>query len=283
MKVGFIGLGRMGRPMCADLTRAGHELIVYDVRTEATAEAAGALDATIATSVKDLAGRSEVVFISVPGDAEDEEVMLGPSGVLAGARERLLVLDTTTIGIEQSRRFAQRAAAAGVDYLDTPVSIIRHVDQAPTMTFMVGGSPVSFERARPILEIVGAKVRRVGPNGSGIAAKLLNQIVYFTYLNVFAESMAVGSDAGLDVEGLLDVLCTSSAGLPNIVERYEEILGRSERKTTVHTARHFLDLARASFAGFETLAPICAAARTYLGQAELAGHADEDLFYRQMR
>ena len=263
--------------MCQSLTNAGHELVLYDVRPDALSEAAAAYGARGAASPADVAVQVDAVLISVPGPAEDEKVLLGSNGVLAGARPGLLVLDATTIGVQQSRGFAERAEQVKVEYLDSPVSVIRGVDGGMSMTFMVGGSPGVFEKARPILECMAPNVRLVGPSGSGTAAKLLNQVIYVAYMRVFAEAVWLGENAGLSLDPLLDVLGTSSAGVPNIVERFDQIRGVTKRRTTIESSLHFLELARDSFGDDAKQVPVCEAAADALRDATKAGLGGEDL------
>lgn len=262
--------------MCRGLAAHGHELVVFDLNAAAVDEFTKTHGASSALSVADVAARCEAMMISVPGPAEDETVMLGAHGVLAGARPGLLVLDATTIGVPQARRFAQRAAAAGVVYLDTPVSIIRPIGGTPTLTFMVGGDSAGFERALPILSALASNVRHLGPSGSGSAAKLLNQAIYVGYMTLFGEALVLAEKEGVALDPLLDVLGTSSAGIPNIVAKYDEIRGRSQNRFAIESALKYLDLTSEAFPA-SSEAPVLHAASESLRAASAAGFGGDDL------
>ena len=268
--------------MCRGLAAHGHEFVVFDLNAAALAAFAKEHGASVAASVADVAARSEAMMISVPGPAEDDDVMLGVDGVLAGAHPGLLVLDATTIGVAQARRFAVRAAAAGVVYLDTPVSIIRPVGGTPTLTFMVGGDTAGFERAQPILSALAPTVRHLGPSGSGSAAKLLNQAVYVGYMTLFGEALVLAEKEGVALDPLLDVLATSSAGVPNIVAKYDEIRGRSQNRFAIDSALKYLDLTDEAFPDASD-APVLSAAAASLRAASGAGFGQEDLIVARHR
>jgi 3-hydroxyisobutyrate dehydrogenase-like beta-hydroxyacid dehydrogenase len=272
----------MGVAMCRGLAEKGYELIVFDVSSSAVAAIERSHGAIGGASAADVASRCDALMISVPGPDEDEEVMLGADGVLAGAASGLLVLDATTIGVPQARRFAERAAAVGVGYLDTPVSIIRPVGGTPTLTFMVGGDPADFARARPILDDLAPTVRLVGPGGAGSAAKLLNQAIYIGYMTLFAEALSLGEEQGIAIDPLLDVLATSSAGIPNIAAKYDEIRGHSNNCFAIDSALKYLDLTAEAFRDIE-YSPVLNAATTTLRNSSLSGLGKEDLIVGRRR
>src|SRR2546423_986770 len=149
MRVGCVGLGRMGAPMARNLAKAGHDLVVFDVRSEA-AQAAVAQGAVSVATPREAAAQVDAVLISVPGPQEDDEVLLGRDGVLAGARKGLLIIDTTTITVNQSRMLCDRCREQGVDYLEAPISGAPHGAVAGTLTVMAGGDEATFTRALPV-------------------------------------------------------------------------------------------------------------------------------------
>jgi 3-hydroxyisobutyrate dehydrogenase-like beta-hydroxyacid dehydrogenase len=277
VRIGFIGLGKMGNLMCRRLADAGHELVLYDINQPALDRGIAAFGAQGASSAADLAARVDAIMISAPGDPEVEEILFGSAGIVAGARPGLLVLDASTVGLAYARSAAERAARSGVDYLDTPVSIVRYSEDSAPMTFMVGGSEAAFERARPILECVGAKVWLVGPTGSGTSTKHVNQIIYFTYLKAFAEAVTLGERVGLPLDRLLEVLSTTSAGIPNIIERYANLADRSPRVSN-DVVLHVFEAAEESLGHNATgLAPVCEATARALREAVHIGLGADDL------
>jgi 3-hydroxyisobutyrate dehydrogenase len=223
MDVGFIGLGRMGSLMAQNLIAAGHALVVHDIERENCGAAIEA-GAAWADSPADLARRCETIVSSVPGPLEVSAVMTGADGILAGVREDTLVIETSTIGPAQSRELYQQFAAKKAVYVDATVNRIRLDGVAEgRMTIMVGGSAAEFERALPILNILGDRIHHVGPTGSGNVVKLLNQMIFLSYVEVFCEGIALGERLGIDLGMMLKVFSTSAAAHPMIADKYEQI------------------------------------------------------------
>lgn len=223
MNIAFIGLGHMGALMARNLLDAGHALFVHDI-VQAACDGAVEAGANWAASPAEAARQAEIIVSSVPGPQEVTALMKGPDGVLAGIAEGALVIETSTIGPAQSRDLADRFRAKGASYVDATVNRIRLDGVAEgRMTVMVGGKVVDFERARPILECIGDKIHHVGPTGSGNAVKLLNQMIFLSYVAVFSEGLALGQRLGVPLETLLQVFSTSAAGHTMIVDKYDQI------------------------------------------------------------
>ena len=199
--------------MARRIAVAGHEVVLRDVVDDAVAALAD-LGARVERSPAAIAAEADVVLTSLPGPPEVEEVMAGPQGLLSGARAGAIIVDTSTVGPALSRTMAARFAASGTDYLDTPVSGGVAGARDGTLTVMVGGDPAVFERARPVLDAIGTKVRHLGPSGAGNVAKLINQMVFLTHAAAMCEGVAFGQRSDLDTATLLDVLETSMAGQP---------------------------------------------------------------------
>ena len=228
MKIGFIGLGRMGGAMARNLQVSGHTLFVNDVRREACSDViaeGGVFSATPA----EVARQAEAVLISVPGPAQVSDVLDGDGGLLAGLSDGMLVIDATTIAPGNSIENAQLCAARGAAYIDAPVSGGHHGAISGNLAAMVGADVVAFERARPILECITNSITHVGPIGSGSTIKLLNQLIFVSYQLVFAEGLTIGEDLGLDLETMLQVWGASAAGHPEITMKYDEIRGVSDK------------------------------------------------------
>ena len=223
MNVGFIGLGRMGSLMARNLMSAGHSLLVHDIDRTAS-DALVEFGARSVSSAAEAARHATIVISSVPGPLEVKEIMNGRDGVLAGIAEGSLVIETSTIGASQSRDLASQFATLGVSYVDATVNRIRLDGVAQgRMTIMVGGEGSDFERARPILECLGDQVHHIGPTGSGNVVKVLNQMIFLSYVAVFSEGIALGQRLGVPLETLLRVLSTSAAGHTMIVDKYDQI------------------------------------------------------------
>jgi 2-hydroxy-3-oxopropionate reductase len=195
--IGFVGLGIMGKPMAKNLIRAGHHLTVHDIvpdRVAALVEAGAASGA----SGKEVAARSDVVITMLPNSPEVRAAVLGPTGVLEGARPGMLLIDMSSISPLASREIAERAAEKGVRMLDAPVSGGEPKAIEGTLAIMVGGQTEAFEEAKEILGCMGASVTHVGDIGSGNIAKLANQIIVALNIAAMSEALVLATKAGVD-------------------------------------------------------------------------------------
>ncbi len=195
-RIGFIGLGIMGKPMSLHLLKAGYPLTVLQSN-----KAAGELiaaGARAAESPRRVAEQSDVVITMLPDSPEVEQVVLGKEGVLEGLRAGGLVIDMSTIAPAVARKIARAARAQGADALDAPVSGGDVGAQNATLTIMVGGSPSAFERARPILEKMGKRITLIGEAGSGQIAKAANQIIVGVTVAAVSEALVLAAKAGAD-------------------------------------------------------------------------------------
>ncbi len=196
MKIGFVGLGIMGRPMALNLKQAGHELIVPD-RASLTDEIRAA--ATVVADGSELAARAEVVILMVPDTPDVEQVLFGENGVAARLNRGALVIDMSSISPIATKAYAKRINDAGCDYLDAPVSGGEVGAKQKTLTIMVGGPSAAFERARPLFEAMGKTITHVGEaNGDGQTAKVANQIIVALNIEAVAEALVFAARAGAD-------------------------------------------------------------------------------------
>lgn len=208
MNVGFIGLGKMGRPMAHRLLAAGFSLTVHN-RSRAVVEELAAAGARPATTPAEVARASEIVLTCLTNTESVEDVYFGPNGLIEAARPGLVLVDHSTVSPTTSRKCAEAARRRGADFLDAPVSGGPAGAQAGTLTIMVGGDPATFERARPVFEVLGKNIRLVGPTGCGSTIKLANQLLVGIHTAAAAEAMVLGTKAGADPVVMLDVLRTS--------------------------------------------------------------------------
>ncbi|WP_019014820.1 2-hydroxy-3-oxopropionate reductase [Elioraea tepidiphila] len=195
MKIGFIGLGIMGRPMALNLKKAGHELIVPERRslTDEIREAA-----TVVPDAKSVAAAAEVVILMVPDTPDVEHVLFGPGGVAEGLKPGTLVIDMSSISPTATKAFAERINAKGCDYLDAPVSGGEVGAKNAALTIMVGGPEAAFERAKPLFEAMGKNITLVGGNGAGQTCKVANQIIVALNLQAVSEALVFAAKAGAD-------------------------------------------------------------------------------------
>lgn len=226
MRVGFIGLGRMGKPMARNLLRAGHDLVVHN-RSQGVVQELALEGAHPASSAAEVAERADVVLTCLPDIPTVRQVVEGPQGVLAAARPGLIVVDLSTIDPDTARHLAERASGRGAFFLDAPVSGGVEGARAGTLTIMVGGDTEAFNRVLPVLEALGKTVRLVGPSGAGTVAKPVNQLLTSVHTVAALEAIALGARAGADPRVLYELIRVSygasrmwERNVPRVLERH---------------------------------------------------------------
>ena len=224
-RVGFIGLGIMGRPMAENLLKAGFPVVVFN-RTRAKEAPLVAAGAVAPGSPAEVAAASDVVVTMVPDSPDVEAVLLGPRGVLERVRAGQWLVDMSTISPDRTRELAARVSEKGAELLDAPVTGGDVGARQGTLTIMVGGSAAAYERVLPVLQAMGKRIAHVGPTGAGQALKLCNQILCAVNMVGLCEALSVAGRAGLDLHQFLDVLGTGAGGSwalanlgPKIVKR----------------------------------------------------------------
>jgi len=209
--IGFIGLGIMGAPMAANLRTAGYPLVVHN-RSRAKVEEFVRDGGEAAATPKEVAERSDVVITMLPDSPDVERVYLADDGVIAGASAGMLLIDMSSIAPAVARAVAEAAIGVGADALDAPVSGGDVGARDGTLSIMVGGSETGFERARPLFEVLGKTIVRLGEAGAGQTAKACNQILVAVTIEAVSEALVLASKAGVDPERLLEVLSGGLAG-----------------------------------------------------------------------
>lgn len=217
MKIGYIGLGRMGLPMVERLMAAGHALTVFN-RSQAAVQRVVAKGAIAANSPQDVARQVDVLFTCLLTPAQCEQIFLGEKGAVHGARRGQVFVDMATIDPMTTRRIAAALAEKGVMLVDAPISGGPKGAAEGTLSIMAGGETAAFEQVRPLFEVLGKKIFHMGPAGCGVSAKVCNQILTGTTHVLVAEAMVLGTKLGLDPQRLFEVLKVSS-GQSNSLER----------------------------------------------------------------
>ncbi|HVW48711.1 MAG TPA: NAD(P)-dependent oxidoreductase [Solirubrobacterales bacterium] len=213
MKVAFIGIGKMGLPMAGNVLRAGHDLTVFN-RTTSRTDPLRDDGATVATSAAEAVRDAEVLVTMVADSAAVEAQLEGDEGFLATAPDGLVWLEMSTIGPTAARRFAARAAAAGIEMLDAPVSGSVAVAEAAGLVAMVGGPAEALERARPVLEAMTKAHFHLGDTGAGAAMKLgVNVMIASTNLAI-AEALTLAEAAGIERADAYEVIAAGAVGSP---------------------------------------------------------------------
>ena len=216
MKIGFIGIGMMGREMSINLLKAGYELMIYDIRKEAMEDPIR-FGAKAASSPKEIGQVSDIIMTSLPSPEALEEVVLGKHGLLEGARRGCILIDTSTVSPSTIRKIASVAKDRGVDVLDAPVSGGVNGAKAGTLSVMVGGNVDVFERCLEFLRVIGKNIYHVGDLGSGCIVKLVNNLMSLVNVVTLSEGMVLGVKAGVDPKTLYDV-CRVSTGRSQALE-----------------------------------------------------------------
>jgi 3-hydroxyisobutyrate dehydrogenase-like beta-hydroxyacid dehydrogenase len=209
--LGFIGLGVMGEPMCANLARkSGRPVAAFDLDSAPLARLAPH-GVRACASIAEVAASADVVFLSLPSAAEVEAVCLGAAGIAAARGRTRTVVDMSTSAVEATRRIATALTAAGIAFVDAPVARTRAAAQAGTLLIMVGGSDTQIRAVEPLLACMGSDVVHCGPVGNGQVVKILNNMVLFMTGQALAEALAIGARAGVDGTRLFEALARGSA------------------------------------------------------------------------
>ncbi len=281
MRIGFIGLGTMGRRMVANLLAAGHELHVHDVRRSA-AEPLEEAGAHWATSPRSAAEAAALVLTSLPGPKEVAAVALGDDGVLQGARAGEVYADLSTSSVSLIQRVAELAAERDVAVLDAPVSGGPHGAQHATLQIMVGGDEAVYERIRPVLLAIGDKVSYMGPVGSGTIAKLVHNMISLCMTQVLAEGFTLGVKAGVPAERLLEAVRGGSFGQGMALSHHvpEVVLDEDfdQPRFALALARKDLGLATELARELTVPTPLAAVAEQTLVEALNRGWGGRDAF-----
>jgi len=210
-KIGFIGLGIMGKPMAKNLVKAGYSLVVFDIVDAAVAELVE-LGAEKGSSSKDVASKSEIICTMLPNSPHVKEVILGNDGVIDGVKSGSIVVDMSSIAPLVSQEVSAELAKKGVPMLDAPVSGGEPKAVDGTLAFMVGGSEDSFAEVKDLLDVMGGSVTLVGEIGSGNTTKLANQIIVALNIAAMSEAMVLATKAGVDPEKVYNAIRGGLAG-----------------------------------------------------------------------
>lgn len=211
LKVGFIGLGIMGRPMALNLVKAGIETTVYDISYEAMNVIVKA-GAKAAASPKALAVDNDVVITIVPNAAIVQELLVGENGILSGVKPGTVIIDMSSVSPVDSKKFAALAAKCNCPFLDSPVSGGEPGAVNATLAFMIGGDEAVVEKTKAVFLAMGKNITVVGPNGSGSVAKLANQIMVNLNIAAVSEALVLAQKAGADPEKVYQAVRGGLAG-----------------------------------------------------------------------
>lgn len=204
-KVGYIGLGIMGKPMARNILKVGFPLVIYN-RSKAVVEELAKEGAVPANSPAEVAKKVDIIFTNLPDSPDVEMVALGPGGIIEGAHQGLIYIDSSTIRPATARKVAQALEKKGVACLDAPVSGGDVGAQKGTLAIMVGGPAAALEKAKPVLNVIGKKITHVGGNGAGQIAKAANQIMVGAQMVAMAELLILAKKAGADPKKVIEAI-----------------------------------------------------------------------------
>jgi hypothetical protein len=209
--VGFIGLGVMGEPMCRNIAlQSGADVIAFDIREEPLTRLARD-GVTAASTMAELANRSDLMMLSLPVGDELEAVCFGDDGIAHHARPGTTVVDFSTSPVELTREIAKRLSASDIAFADAPVARTRLAAIDGTLSVMVGATSEVYERIRPTIDCVADEITHCGPVGSGQIVKLMNNMVLFQTVSALAEALTIAHAAGLNGKVLFETLSKGSA------------------------------------------------------------------------
>ena len=210
-RIGFVGLGIMGKPMAKNLLKAGYSLTVYDI-VGANLEEVVTEGATGASSSREVAANSDKIITMLPDSADSEAAILGPNGVLEGASSGAIIVDMSSIAPSVSQKIAAECAKQSVDMLDAPVSGGEPGAINATLSVMVGGNQEIFDKCYDLMKTVGGNVVLTGDIGAGGVTKLANQIIVALNIEALSEAMVLAQKAGVDPEKVFNAIRGGLAG-----------------------------------------------------------------------
>lgn len=210
-RIGFIGIGTMGRPMATNLLKAGYAIRAYN-RTPEKCDPLVEIGAEVADSYRDAAHESDVVITMLSDSPDVREVVLGQEGVIEACKPGTTIIDMSTISPSVASEIAAECEKAGVAFLDAPVTGGEKGAIAGTLSIMVGGDAEALERVRPVLLAMGSKITHMGGSGLGQTAKLCNQVICGINMVAACEGLALGAASGLDPGKLLEAISSGAAG-----------------------------------------------------------------------
>src|SRR5574343_191583 len=283
MQISFIDLSNMARPMAINLNKPGHSVKAFDLSQDALAKVK-AEGLQVAASAQDAVQGAEAIVTMLPDSQHVEGLFLGNGNLLASIAKGTLVIDSSTIAAATSQKVAKAAEAAGIDFIDAPVSGGTGGAIAGTLTFMVGGSEAQLERARPLLEKMGANIFHAGAVGAGQTAKICNNMLLGILMAGTSEAIALGVDNGLEPKVLSEIMRRSSGG-NWALEKYNPFPGVHENApASKGYAGGFgtdlmlkdLGLSQENASAVKASTPLGGLARALFAAHSLAGHGGED-------
>ncbi len=276
-KIGFIGLGAMGLPMSSNLQRKGFDVTVYDL-DQARMDTVAALGARKAASIAEASQGQEIVITVLPATQHVEAVVLGEGGVLENIDAGALLMDLSTIDAKGTDRVIAACADKGIKFVDAPIGrLAMHAERGESL-FMVGAEDADFAVVEPALQAMGTDIFRCGKPGMGSRMKLINNLMLLSTAQIDAESIALGTKLGLDIQTIHDVTGSTTArnGSFHVLMANKVLKGDMEPGFTIDLAFKDLSLAMNAAAENRIGLPMGAAAHAVFGGARATEYASKD-------
>ena len=254
MKTGFIGLGIMGKPMAKNLLKAGYQLVVYDINLESVKELVAAR-AEAGSSPRDIAERTDLIVMMLPNSPHVKEVVLGPNGILEGARPMTIIVDMSSIAPLTAKEISAKVMEKGVEMLDAPVSGGEPKAIEGTLSIMVGGKKEIFDRCYEMLSKMGTSVVLCGDIGAGNMTKLANQIIVALNIAAMSEALVLGAKGGVNPEIIFKAIRGGLAG-SNVLDAKAPMVLNGNFKPGFRIELHIKDLANAIETAHEVGIPL---------------------------
>lgn len=254
MRIGFIGLGIMGKPMAKNLLKAGYDLLVYDINKDAVKEVVGA-GAKEAANVGEIGEKCELIMTMLPDSPQVKEVVLGGGGLIETVREGAILIDMSSINPVASKEISAEFEKKGAKMLDAPVSGGEPKAIDGTLAFMVGGPQDVFDKCKPILEAMGSSVVRCGDIGAGNTTKLANQIIVAVNIAALSEALMLAEKAGVEPQLVFEAIRGGLAGSTVMDTKAPMIIG-GNFKPGFKIDLHIKDLNNALSAGHSVGSPL---------------------------
>ncbi|TGE38060.1 NAD(P)-dependent oxidoreductase [Desulfosporosinus fructosivorans] len=278
MKVGFIGIGVMGKPMAKNIIGAGYSLFVNDVN-EAAVQELVTEGAKMIQSPRELAQEVDVVITMLPNGGIVEQVLLGEQGIFAGAKPGLTIIDMSSVAPTFTQKMAKLAFEHQIDYIDAPVSGGVKGATDGTLTIMIGGEKELVERYQSLLEVMGKKIYHVGKVGAGDAVKIVNNLLLGVNMAAGAEAFVLGTKLGLDAKVLLEIISVSSGNSYALAAKMPNFVFKGQFEAGFAIDLQYKDLELAIQTAKEVKVPMMLTnvAQQVFEQARAAGLGREDI------
>jgi len=277
-KLGFLGLGLMGYPMARNLLKGGHEVSVWSNTGSKAEQLAAEAGAKPCATPAEVAKNSDFVFLCVGNTEMAQTVILGANGIKDGGKPGIVVVDASTVSPSASVKIGEKLAEAGIDFLGAPCTGSTPGAINGTLTFMIGGKEEVFEKTKPFFELMGKKLYYCGGPGTGLHAKLTQNLVLANILQAFNEGIVLSTKAGIAPPMMLDIL-SNSAAKSGLIEYKAPFIFRRDFTTnfSVKWMHKDIGLMLDSAAELEIPLPLTSLTRQMFQAAIATGHGEEDI------